>query len=95
MITLKGWIFLIHITQLRSVSWAKCVSLLATLCTHISHGQSHRIGTDKIFSRGEKDFVNRNIALEQYLKATVHPEASRKSLVAGLSSVWIDRIRGL
>jgi hypothetical protein len=68
---------------------------MATLCTHISHGQSHRIGTDKIFSRGEKDFVNRNIALEQYLKATVHPEASRKSLVAGLSSVWIDRIRGL
>ena len=27
MITLKGWIFLIHITQLLSVSWAKCVSL--------------------------------------------------------------------
>ena len=45
---------------------------------------------NKIFSRGEKDFVNRNIVLEQYLKATVHPETSRKALVAGLSSVWID-----
>ena len=61
---------------------------MATLCTHISHGQSHRIGIDKIFSRGEKDFVNRNIALEQYCREPAYCILSAALSTASFFRIW-------
>lgn len=76
-----------------SVSWAKCVSLWPHSHTFLTD-KSHRIGIDKIFSRVKKDFIVETFPFQQYLKAYSAPRSLRKSLVAGLSSVWIDRIRG-